>query len=112
MPPIMFMRLSALQASLAMAGWHAACVSQHPESFKASPERGMSSRARNQGEGNRFTTDLFLTASELRMKSWHAPRLEWLMLHAQGRAGLSLVSSTGPGSTDPGWDSALVPNSV
>lgn len=97
----------------AMAGWHAACVSQHPDSFKASPERGMSSWARNQGGENQFTTDLFLTASQLWMKSWHSPWLEELMLPGQGRAWqLSHTSSTGPGSRDPGWDSIPVPDSI
>lgn len=73
----------------------------------------MSSRARNQGGENQFTTDLFLTASQLWMKSWHSPWLEGLMLPGQGRARrLSRASSTGPGSRDPGWDSALVPDSI
>lgn len=62
----------------AAAGWHGACVSQHPESFRASPEGGMKSRARNQGGENQFTTDLFLTASECWMKPSHSPWLEGL----------------------------------
>lgn len=73
----------------------------------------MSCQARNQEGENQFTTDLFLTASQLWMKSWLSPT-----------AGRADAAWTGQGMAAqpyiqcwswqqrPGWDGVLVPDLI